>query len=109
MVGEALAEVVAGWIEVKELVFCPGNGSLPDKTNRTNIATVTYVRLGQDWVRTAQFLGGQDGEGQDGGGWCLGLGIVFVAQGLEGIVYNAKGRYDARQHSGHYFFRPRDR
>ena len=32
---------------------CTYSASLPDKTNRTNIATVTYVRQGQDWVRTA--------------------------------------------------------
>ncbi|GAA5337623.1 MAG: hypothetical protein KNN15_11275 [Thermus antranikianii] len=32
---------------------CTYSASLPDKTNRTNTATVNYVRQGQDWVRTA--------------------------------------------------------
>jgi hypothetical protein len=30
-----------------------------------------------------------------------------VAHRLEGVVYDAKGRYGARKHSGHYFFWPR--
>jgi hypothetical protein len=34
-------------------------------------------------------------------------GVVLVAHCLEGIVYNAKGRYGTREHSGLYFFWPR--
>jgi len=26
---------------------------------------------------------------------------------LQGVVYNAKGRYETGKHSGHYFFRSR--
>jgi hypothetical protein len=43
------------------------------------------------------------GEGKDDAGGNLGLGVVLKAHRLEGIVYNAKGRYGARKHSGHYF------
>lgn len=59
-------------------------------------------------VLASQLHGGQDGQGEDGGCGRFGLGVILVAQGLESSVYNAKGRYDTRKHSGHYFFRPRD-
>jgi hypothetical protein len=29
-----------------------------------------------------------------------------VTHSLKGIIYNAKGRYQFRDHSGHYFFQP---
>jgi hypothetical protein len=39
--------------------------------------------------------GGHDGEGKDGAGGGLGLGVILVAHDREQIVYNAEGRYDA--------------
>jgi hypothetical protein len=39
--------------------------------------------------------GGHDGEGEDGAGGGLGLRVIPVAHGLEQVVYNAEGRYDA--------------
>jgi hypothetical protein len=67
-------------------------------------------------VLAAEFHGGGharaylvDGQGEDGGCRCFGLGVILVAQGLESIVDHAKGRYDTRKHGGHYFFRPRIR
>jgi len=58
-----------------------------------------------------------DGQGEDDAGGHFGLGVskvapkglTFVAHRLEGIVYDAKGRYDTQQHSGLYIFRPKDR
>jgi len=36
-------------------------------------------------VLAAQFHGGQYGQGEDGAGGHLGLGVIFVPQGLEGV------------------------
>jgi hypothetical protein len=58
-------------------------------------------------VLATEFHGGEYGEGKDDAGGNLGLGVVLVAHRLEGIVYDAKGRYGVREHSGHYFFWPR--
>lgn len=44
-------------------------------------------------VLAAKLQSGQDGQGQDGAGGHLSLGIVPMSHRLEGIVYNAKGRY----------------
>lgn len=44
----------------------------------------------------------EDGQGQDGAGGHLGLGVIPVAHDLEGIVYDAEGRYCLLQHGGHY-------
>lgn len=57
----------------------------------------------------SQFHGGQDGQGEDGGCGGFGLGVIPVAQGLEGIVYNAEGRYDVLKHTGRYCFKAGDR
>jgi len=48
-----------------------------------------------------------DTTGKDDAGGNLGLGVVLVAHRLEDVVYDTKGRYGAREHSGHSFFWPR--
>jgi hypothetical protein len=58
-------------------------------------------------VLATEFHGGEYGEGKDDAGGNLGLGVVLVAHCLEGVVYDAKGRYGAREHSGLYFLWPR--
>jgi hypothetical protein len=58
-------------------------------------------------VLTTEFHGGEYGEGKDDAGGNLGLGVVLVAHRLKGVVYDTKGRYGVRKHSGLYFFWPR--
>jgi hypothetical protein len=59
-------------------------------------------------VLTTEFHGGEYGEGKDDAGGNLGLGVVLVAHRLEGVVYDTKGRYGAREHSGLYFFQAQE-
>ena len=58
-------------------------------------------------VLATEFHGGEYRQGKDSGRGCFGLGVVLVAHRLEGVVYDTKGRYGTRKHSGHYFFWPR--
>jgi hypothetical protein len=44
-------------------------------------------------VLATELQSSKEGEGEDGGGGRFGLGVICVAQGLQGVVYNAKGRY----------------
>ncbi len=58
------------------------------------------------YILTRPFHGGEYRQGKDSGRGCFGLGVVLVAHCLEGVVYDAKGRYAFAYHSGHYFSGP---
>lgn len=92
--------------EGEEVDLCPMEAPVEAAGGGDVAEEVEFLSQGQGLVvLAAEPQGGQNSQGQNGAGGYLGLRVILVSHGLEGIVYNAEGRYSLLQHGGHYFFR----